>query len=344
MSQPIPTAPPNPGQSLNLQVAKPKFEKSINAKIPVDKKENDEKAPQKIDPAADIMGIMASKLLRLQQFKPKAFDYRNIQLDSTIALYGKRRTGKTFMTKWLWYQDQIRTQIPVFWVISPTAKINKSWENIIPSEYIFENFDTYFLHRVLERQRLYQTNPVMAHRNPWVGIMLDDAVADNGVRYSDSLLRLFIAGRHYKIHLVVTTQYPTLITPKMRANLDYAFIFTQISRREREHIRDQYLGYLDPHYADAIIDYYTQDNHCLVIDLSKNSTDPEECVFFTKADEPPKPPAFTLGCKEYWDVSRLKREKELKVKKEIQSDRRLMHTMDRRAFTLLDGFEDHEEG
>jgi hypothetical protein len=343
MAQSLPTP-----ASLNAnlkQLVKPKIDtKKPDPKIPVEKKEDDEKTPQKIDPAADVLSIMMSKLVRLQQFKPKAFDYKKIQLDSTIALYGKRRTGKTFMTKWLWYQDQIRTQIPVFWVISPTAKLNKSWEDIIPSEYIFENFDTYFLHRVLERQKLYQTNPVMAHRNPWVGIMLDDAVADSGVRYSESLLKLFIAGRHFKIHLVVTTQYPTLITPKMRANLDYAFIFTQISKREREHIRDQYMGYLDPNYADAIIDYYTQDNHCLVIDLSTNSTDPEECVFFTKADEPPKPPEFTLGCKEYWDVSRLKKEKEVKKKKELQADRRLMHSMDRKAFTLLDGFEEHEEG
>lgn len=309
--------------------------------------EKEQKAEEKedmtrIDPSADIFGILLKKKKRLEHFKPKPFDYSKIQLDSTIALFGKRRTGKTFMTKFLWFQKQIKTQIPVFFVISPTAKINKSWEGIIPNEYIFDNFDSIFMQRILDRQKLYLTNPLMAHRNPWVGIMLDDAVADNGVRYSEHLLKLFIAGRHYKIHLVVTTQYPTLITPKMRANLDYAFIFTQISRKEREHIRDQYLGYIDAQYADALVDYYTRDNHCLVIDLSKNCTDPEECVFYTKADDTPKPPKYTLGCKEYWDVSRLKKEKTVKAEKEAQRDRKEMKKMDRRNFTLLDNFEEEE--
>ena len=180
----------------------------------------------------------------------------------------------------------------------------------------------------------------MAHRNPWIGIMLDDAVADSGVKYSETLLKLFIAGRHFKIHLVVTTQYPTLITPKMRANLDYGFIFTQISKKERENIRDQYMGYLHRDYADAILDYYTQDNHCLVIDLSTNSTDPEDCIFYTKADAPPPPPKYTLGCREYWDVSRLKKERTVRQEKIAQQDRHKMKQLDRKNFTLLDNWED----
>jgi hypothetical protein len=294
---------------------------------------------EQIDPNADVLLIMEDKLARLQYFKPALFDFKDIQIDSTIALYGKRRTGKTFMTKYLWSQQQIMSQIPVFWVVSPTAKLNKSWEDIIPSEYIHEEFDSYFIQRIINRQKFYLTNPIVAHRNPWCGLMLDDAVADSGVRYSDTLLRLFIAGRHYKIHLVTTTQYPTLITPKMRANLDYAFIFTQISRREREHIRDQYMAYLHPDYADAIIDYYTRDNHCIVINLSVNSTDPEKCVFYTKAVEPPK--NFKLGCKEYWDVHNLKKAREIEKQREILLDKEKMHKLDRRSFTLVDNFEDN---
>lgn len=211
--------------------------------------EEKKKCTYVIDPEASVLSILNQKKKRLENFKPKPFDYSKIQLDSTIALYGKRRTGKTFMTKWLWYQDQIRTQIPVFFVISPTAKINKSWEDIIPSEYIFDNFDSYFLQRIMDRQKLYLTNPVMAHRNPWIGIMLDDAVADSGVKYSETLLKLFIAGRHYKIHLAVTTQ-------------------------------------------------------------------------------------------EYWDVSRLKKEKTIRQEKIAQQDRHKMKQLDRRNFTLLDNWED----
>ena len=37
-----------------------------------------------------------------------------------------------------------------------------------------------------------------------------------------------------------------------------------------------------------------------------------------------------------------KKEKDTKIARQIQADRRVMHRMDRRAFTLLDGFEDIE--
>ncbi len=331
--------------SISSEISKAlKVKSSKPAKKP---KENENETKRKrsyeddgesINPNADVLLILEDKLARLMCFKPALFDFKGIQIDSTIALYGKRRTGKTFMTKYLWSQDHIKSQIPVFWVISPTAKLNKSWENIIPEEYIHEEFDSFFIQRIINRQKFYLTNPAVEHRNPWCGIMLDDAVADSGVRYSDTLLKLFIAGRHFKIHLVVTTQYPTLITPKMRANLDYAFVFTQISKREREHIRDQYMAYLHPDYADAIIDYYTRDNHCLVINLSVNSTDPEKCVFYTKAIEPPK--GFKLGCKEYWDVHYIKKQKEVEMKREIVFDKSRMHKLDRRSFTLMGDIED----
>lgn len=98
------------------------------------------------------------------------------------------------------------------------------------------------------------------------------------------------------------------------------------------------MAYLHPDYADAIIDYYTRDNHCLVINLSVNSTDPEKCVFYTKAIEPPK--GFKLGCKEYWDVHYIKKQKEVEMKREIVFDKSRMHKLDRRSFTLMGDIED----
>ncbi len=96
--------------------------------------------------------------------------------------------------------------------------------------------------------------------------------------------------------------------------------------------------YID--YADAILDYYTQDNHCLVIDLSTNSTDPEDCIFYTKADAPPPPPKYTLGCKEYWDVSRLKKERTVRQEKIAQQDRHKMKQLYRKNFNLLENWEE----
>lgn len=288
-------------------------------------------------PPMDVVMMMQEKVVKLRNFRPKPFDYSQIKKDSTVAMYGKRRTGKTFMCRWLWFQDNIRCEIPVYFVISPTAKMNKSWDGIIPEEYIHPYFEPFFIQRILERQDMYQTNPKMKHRNPWVGLMLDDVVGDSSIRYSDLLTQLFIAGRHYKMHLVVTTQYPTLITPKMRANLDYAFVFTQLSRAQRERICDDYMHFLDKDVALAILDFYTEDNGCLVIDLSQNSTDPEKTIFYTKAKEPPE---YKLGCKEYWAVAAKKQYKVEEEKKKIQSDTKLMHDLDRQYFTLMDGIDD----
>ena len=52
-------------------------------------------------------------------------------------------------------------------------------------------------------------------------LILDDCCSDTIFYQSKTLKRLFTKGRHYKISLMITAQYPYHIPPICRVNCDY---------------------------------------------------------------------------------------------------------------------------
>jgi hypothetical protein len=60
-------------------------------------------------------------------------------------------------------------------------------------------------------------------------LVLDDCVSDVNFHTAKAFEKLFTRGRHIKISLIITTQYPYLIPPVARINTDY--ISSYIIRR-----------------------------------------------------------------------------------------------------------------
>ena len=53
---------------------------------------------------------------------------------------------------------------------------------------------------------------------------------------------LFMNGRHWKIMLVITMQYPLGVPPNLRTNIDYAFILRAPYINNRKRIYENYAG------------------------------------------------------------------------------------------------------
>ena len=63
--------------------------------------------------------------------------------------------------------------------------------------------------------------------DPRTFVILDDCLYDN-TWSRDKLMRLlFMNGRHWKIMLIITMQYPLGIPPTLRTNIDFVFILEQ---------------------------------------------------------------------------------------------------------------------
>ena len=173
------------------------------------------------------MPVLASDLYAevnlpdIQEFNPE-----EIKLDATIVAVGKRRTGKSWIFRNLMYL--MRDKIPAGIVISQTDELNKFWRQYIPAKYIYPKYEPAILDTVFKRQKKILndrglTDEEKEKKAPFF-VLLDDVISDQRLKYDANLMELFVAGRHYKLFVLITTQYAKAITPTIRGNTDYCFM------------------------------------------------------------------------------------------------------------------------
>jgi hypothetical protein len=168
---------------------------------------------------------------------------KDIMDDFTIVLVGRRRSGKTFLMRWLLYHLRHRCRSGI--VITGT-KTNNFWSAHVPEEYIHdvtninEVIDAFF-----ERQTLIEANPQWGI-DPRAFLILDDILSDTMlIRYSKALQRAFTDGRHLKVMTLVTTQDPHGIPPILRENTDCAIIFRQFTEGRKESVCSNFVSFID---------------------------------------------------------------------------------------------------
>ena len=60
------------------------------------------------------------------------------------------------------------------------------------------------------------------------------------------IMELFVAGRHYRLFVLITTQYAKAITPTLRGNTDYCFMMKCLQQRQLESLKLRQLGLRPP--------------------------------------------------------------------------------------------------
>ena len=231
------------------------------------------------------------------------FDPSTIKLDGTVVAVGKRRTGKSWVFRNLMYlmKDKISAGI----VISQTDELNKFWRQYIPAKYIYAKYEPEILDAVFKRQKKILndnglTDKEKEEKAPFF-VLLDDVISDSRLKYDSNLMELFVAGRHYKLFVLITTQYAKAITPTLRGNTDYCFIMKCIQQRQREALWEDFGDFLTKDAFAQILDAYTEDNEVLVIDTCPEHTvDPLSMLYWWKASDPGD---FHMGSKEFWETA-----------------------------------------
>ena len=228
------------------------------------------------------------------------FDPESIKLDGTVVAIGKRRTGKSWIFRNLMYL--MRDKISAGIVISQTDELNKFWRQYIPAKYIYPRYEPEILDAVFRRQKTILNDKSLTDKEkekeaPFF-ILLDDVISDQRLKYDANLMELFVAGRHYKLFVLITTQYAKAITPTLRGNTDYCFIMKTIQQRQREALWEDFADFLTKDAFAQILDAYTEDNEVLVVDTCPEHTvDPLSMLYWWKAQDPGK---FHVGTLEYW--------------------------------------------
>ena len=241
----------------------------------------------------------------------KKFEMNNIKFKPeenkgpVIVLIGRRDTGKSYLVRDLLYYHQ---DIPIGTVISGTEAGNGFFGAHVPKLFIHNEYNASIIENILKRQKtvlrqikkeeeMYKKSSI----DPRAFVILDDCLYDATWTRDKVMRLLFMNGRHWKMMLVITMQYPLGIPPNLRTNIDYVFILREPYISNRKKIYENYAG-MFPTFESfcQVMDQCTENYDCLVINNNSKSNKLTDQIFWYKADNH-KP--FKLGAKEFWEIS-----------------------------------------
>ena len=245
--------------------------------------------------------------LQLKKFDMRSITFRpNESKGPVIVLIGRRDTGKTFLVKDLLYFHQ---DIPIGTVISGTEAGNGFYADLVPKLFIHDEYSSALIENVLRRQKtvLKQMKKEIEEYkrttiDPRTFVILDDCLYDNSWSRDKLMRLLFMNGRHWKVMLIITMQYPLGIPPTLRTNIDYVFILREPYLTNRKRIWENYASMFPTLESfSSVMDQTTENFECLVINNNAKSNKLQDQIFWYKAENRPD---FKLGSKEFWDISR----------------------------------------
>jgi len=250
--------------------------------------------------------------LELKRFQMSSISFKATEASGPVVVFiGKRGCGKSYLVRDLLYYHQ---DIPIGVVIAGTEEGNGFYGKMVPKLFIHNEYNTAIIENILKRQKsvLRQIRKEMetykrSTIDPRTFVILDDCLYDASWTKDKMMRLLFMNGRHWKIMLIITMQYPLGIPPNLRTNIDYVFILREPYIANRKRIFDNYAG-MFPTFESfcQVMDQCTENFECLVINNNAKSNKITDQVFWYKADSHND---FKLGSKEFWDLS-----------KDIQSD------------------------
>ena len=245
--------------------------------------------------------------LELKRFDMKSISFKPNEAKGPVCvLIGRRDTGKSFLVRDLLFYHQ---DIPIGTVISGTEEGNGFYGKMVPKLFIHNEYNTAIVENILKRQRgvLKQIKKEMEQFkrstiDPRTFVILDDCLYDNTWAKDKMMRLLFMNGRHWKVMLLITMQYPLGIPPTLRTNIDYVFILREPYIANRKRIYENYAG-MFPTFESfcQVMDQCTENYECLVINNNAKSNKLQDQVFWYKADDHNE---FRLGSKEFWELSK----------------------------------------
>ena len=188
-------------------------------------------------------------------------------LNKTVCLCGKRHSGKSELIKYI--ISIYGHQFNKIFVICPSEAVNKFYSKVLPPENIFTEYSEEWIDKLMKR--LIQINVGKTDDNSaHILLIMDDCVSDVNMHSAKNFEKIFTRGRHLKISLMITTQYPYLIPPVARINCDYILV-GQLNEQGLKVMSDEFLmGDISPKEFNKM--YYESTNDYGFLIINNNST------------------------------------------------------------------------
>jgi hypothetical protein len=121
--------------------------------------------------------------------------------------------------------------------------------------------------------------------NPSAFAIFDDCMADEKFTKKEEMVSLLMEGRHKYISTLLITQQLMRVNKNLRQNFGYIVVSAQSDQNVISEIRDQYIFEIREKVLQEIIQHYTKNYGCVLIDLVCQQYDsPLQKLYFLKAD------------------------------------------------------------
>jgi hypothetical protein len=233
----------------------------------------------------------------------KEWDPTSLPDDFFLVLEGKRRTGKSTFAKWLlqYYQENFA----LVWCMTNT-KASGYWQEFVGEAFTFDSWYPSAIWKLIQRndeisKKFGQASPATKKLASAL-VILDDVISSK--LHDDSMLtRLAVEGRHHHISVILMTQDPKAIGPKVRDNCDVAVIFNQKTFRNKESVWADFLNDTLKDEGFRMLTMYCQEHDALVAVQSNLTTNPKKSFFKSTGDKTQlKNPHYTLGSPEQKEI------------------------------------------
>ncbi|AAC96760.2 hypothetical protein PBCVAN69C_444R [Paramecium bursaria Chlorella virus AN69C] len=225
------------------------------------------------------------------------FDPRSIKDGAIVGVVGRRGSGKSVIIKDLLYYK--RNALPIGLIMSGTEAGNGYFSSFVPEIFVYDDFNKDALEKLLERQKKAAKKGNMSK----VFVVLDDLAFDTSIMKQPVMRYIFMNGRHLNIFLIFSSQYVAdLGPPAIRANIDILLVCREAIQANRWRLYNMFFGCFES-FEDfnKVLNACTENYGVLVLDNTKLSNDPQDCVFHFKASMRDN---FKMGHRAFWKFSK----------------------------------------
>lgn len=257
------------------------------------------------------MNYMQNAMLKLGSYRIRdklKFD-RVERHGPIVILVGRRGTGKSFCLRdicWHFHKD-----IKKVWVMSGTENCSPFFAHFVPPNSIVNKYNPDLASRIVNDQyvrcmnfyeKVERKDPSANTEDCRIMWILDDCMYDDRWAKAELMKYVFTCGRHIKIFLIVTMQYPLGIPPALRSNIDAVFLMNDRGANLQK-IYDTYASGVFDNFSEfkMIFSQVTQNRTCMVIDNNNTESNRlQDLVFYYKAQD--RGP-FRMGTPQDWQAS-----------------------------------------
>ena len=177
--------------------------------------------------------------IQIHDFDLSEIDNRRLSGSSpTILIIGGRGRGKSTIAKQIMSRLQA---IPSGVVFSGTETSNPYYAKHVPPLFTFDSMDNKVLKNIIEQQKKRDVKKD-------IFVLLDDMMYDPSFLRQPLMRSIFLNGRHYRITLLLTTQYAIDVPPCLRGNVDYVFLLRETSIQTQQKLFKTFGGTF-PHHS-----------------------------------------------------------------------------------------------